>query len=1170
MTKSWKWFKRILWVLLGLFVLLFLAVSVFVYIINSESYLEDYLKENLGVEAQVGELDVSLLSGTVKVSSSVIGPKDDPFIQFEQLEGELDYSHLWSSQLTVELLQLTNAKVRYPFEFKLKESEERAEATSLPFDFIDVAAIDVNNLDFEYRGEVSLFAEGANVKVRNLPVAEDGFLLFEDLQRLVKASKTTLQAELKTLSSDKTELNQLSLNAHIEEQRLIIDEINSGQSSININLLDHSQGIAAAAEDEKVTAAVTPEKDELDLPFSDVVIKTIDLGKTDLAIQDKQELSIKAIEAEFSELLLVKDKKALWLDWPAFYKAQDSNFTLSSQSMQSDILGFESLSLEGELKQGQFVIPKLNLIKPLVRINTDDNTDEATSTGEVEASGSNAWHLPFKAASLANAAIEQGELQLTTDDEEHSVSDIEVELANIPLIMNHQPLFAIESLDVGGEEASVALNNAAYSGAYGTIDKLTSTLALTNSVAEIRGLAITNPDIQYQVSSEANSQSGPASETASEAGSENKGQLPVSTISLSNLKVDNASVDLAVNDDSYVGEGVNVELSGVPLYEQGEWRVASPDRWQEQINLVVSAQSVEVPQGRLSGLSLSSEYVNNQLTLTQVDLAGADLTINAAADDADQSSPSSDNLPIDYVQLNNIDLQQVNLKYQNDDVRYQIADGHLALGAFPLVRQGQLVSEPMPHFDGTANRMSLNVAELITPEGKVTGLESQGTLRNKDLMLDYLRTNSADLTLKQVATEPPESDQQETLEKQEKPQNFALRTVKIGDLKLRNVNAEFTQEAGEDSKTYLVKNLYLGATELLLAKNHQTIDQWYGSQLENAFTLVALKVEKIAQEQNDVNNLTVTAVQSGQKITVEPLRMTVNEAPISAKWVIDLSQQPYRSNYISDFKNLSLDKLVDPADESSVAMSGNLQGDIDIEFSGLDSESIVNSLDGRVLVSNQTPVTLHRLNVNKVLRSFLDTQKFGLLDVGGFLLAGPLGLLASQGVNLQDTLSQLGADKGDTHFSHFNVDMDIKDGVLTTKDVAAATLKYRFAFNGRVDLGKQEFKDFEFDIINEKGCSEYGQTLNGSLLSPEIETFTAAFDAVTGSITGLFKQGVGLITGGACSAVYEGVVPHPKDGAEIIPKDQQRTIDPNAKGDSEIGAEEGDADLEEADNSNSN
>lgn len=280
MTKSWKWLKRILWVLLGFFVLLFLAVSVFVYIINSESYLEDYLKEHLGVEATVGELDVSLLSGTIKISSSVIGPKDDPFVQFERLEGELDYSHLWSSQLTVELLQLTNAKVRYPFEFKLKEDETTSEETSLPFDFIDVAAIDINNLDFEYRGEVTLLAKGAEVKVRNIPVAEDGFLLFEDLQRLVKASNTTLEASLKTLQSDKTQLNDLSLNAHIDGQRLVIDDVYSGQSSININLLDHSQASSVPAtqvkQDGKSSNPTSPKAESLELPFNDIVIKKID------------------------------------------------------------------------------------------------------------------------------------------------------------------------------------------------------------------------------------------------------------------------------------------------------------------------------------------------------------------------------------------------------------------------------------------------------------------------------------------------------------------------------------------------------------------------------------------------------------------------------------------------------------------------------------------------------------------------------------------------------------------------------------------------------------------------------------------------------------------------------------------------------------------------------
>ena len=42
------------------------------------------------------------------------------------------------------------------------------------------------------------------------------------------------------------------------------------------------------------------------------------------------------------------------------------------------------------------------------------------------------------------------------------------------------------------------------------------------------------------------------------------------------------------------------------------------------------------------------------------------------------------------------------------------------------------------------------------------------------------------------------------------------------------------------------------------------------------------------------------------------------------------------------------------------------------------------------------------------------------------------------------------------------------------------------------------------------------------------------------------------------------MVPHPEDGAEIIPKEQQQTIDPNA----EDAIEEDNADEEEADNAN--
>jgi len=224
MTKSWKWIKRVLWFFLGLLVLLFLAVSILVYVVNSESYLEDYLTDTLGVEAHIGELDVSLLSGTVAISSSTLGPKDNPFLSFESLKGELDYSQLWSSRLTVELLELNNTKARYPFDFQLKSSENAAsEETNLPFDYIDVAAIDINNLDFVYSDGFSLEAKGTDIQIRNLPVADSGFLLFEDLDRLVKASHTTVDAKVSALTSDKSQLNDLELYAHIDNKQLIID-----------------------------------------------------------------------------------------------------------------------------------------------------------------------------------------------------------------------------------------------------------------------------------------------------------------------------------------------------------------------------------------------------------------------------------------------------------------------------------------------------------------------------------------------------------------------------------------------------------------------------------------------------------------------------------------------------------------------------------------------------------------------------------------------------------------------------------------------------------------------------------------------------------------------------------------------------------------------------------
>ncbi|WP_223670427.1 AsmA family protein [Kangiella shandongensis] len=1135
MTKSWKWFKRVLWVLLSLFVLLFLAVSVLVYLVNSEAYLEGYISDNFGLKADIGELDVSLFSGTINVSSSVIGPKDKPYIQFDSLKGELDYSELWSSRLTVERVELTNTKLRYPFEFQLKESDEpESEDSSLLFDFINVTAIDINNFDFIYEDGVSLVIKNANVQILDLPVAEEGFLLFGDLERLVKASKTRVDASIGSLSSDKSQLNQLELHAFVDKEQLIIESLKSGHSNLMIDLLDHSATSSAPA------TVAQADSEPLQLPFNDVMIKHIALGKTNLAIKDKEPLSIKNIEASFNELLLVKDKQALWLDWPQFYQSQNSRFELRTDVMESSVLGYQVLELKGRLKESTFTFPELHIKQPTVTVqsSTAESSSPETSAPAI--------FLPFKRAVLKNGTIEQASFEYTQGEEHHQVQGVNIELSELPLIRNNKPIFDDNKLDVGQTLATIQLENASYNGNFGQIEQVASHLSLQGADLSVKTLALMDPVIRYRL---------PDSPAVEETASASEATpFALNSIQLEQLAVSGAGFEVTQDDSTYAGTGVNIDLRTVPVYAGSQWVIAQPNQWQGKTELELEAATITLPQGRLQGITAASSIENQTILVHGLALQQADLAV-VAKDEVQSAEAQDQPLPIDTVELQGIDLNNISFTYQQQEEQYSISNADIRLQSLPLIRNGQLLSQPADFMQSGSNQLSFNIASITIPQGTIRGLSTQGVLRQRDLSLDHFITESAEfkLTLPKAVADDTSSDEGAVAKTQSETEAFILRTFKVADLKLQNTNAEVTQQTEEGEVQTRVNNLYLGATELMLVKNNQTIDQWYGSQLENAFSLIALNVEHVQQKQNDIRDLTVTAVQSNQNIRVKPLRLTYNEAPLSAEWNIDLSQQPYHSTYVSTFNDLALEKLIEPADEKSAALSGQLDGDINLEFDGLEPESILSSLQGSILVENQTLVTLHRLNVNEVLRSFLDSQSFGLLDIGGFLLAGPVGLLASQGVSLQDTLSQLGADRGDTLIPNMHVDMTLDQGVLQTKDVAVATEKYRFAFNGQIDLGKQEFNDFEFDIINEKGCSEYGQTLNGSLASPEIETFTAAFDAVTGSVVGLFKQGVGLLTGGACSSVYDGEVPHPEEGVEIIPKDKQRTF--NEEGE-ESGSED--------------
>ncbi len=1028
MTKLWKWGKRLLWVLAGLFILLMLSVSILVYLINSESFLEKQIQEQFGMNSRVGELDVSLFSGTVSISKTRIGPENNPAITFDQLTAQISYSGLFSS-LLIDSIELEKAVIHYPFDYQLVQSNE-AEANNdneaFFFEQLNVSEIRINNSGFVFNDDVYLEAKGINLVIAELPVAQSSTFLFTHLTDFFKQSNTTIVADIEQFKTDKSSLSQVNLKAEVIESDVVIQELSSASADINIELTDNQTSSTNTANQ---TPANNQGSQASNLPFKDLLIEKIDIGTTNFKLQGSYELAVEDFQAHFSELILVKDKAPLWADWEEFYRQQNSRYELSSKALTSSMLSYDQLELDGELNNSAFNIKQLMIARPLV----------------------------------SYSSVEPSEITDATETE------------------------------VSTEEGNVAL------------------------------------------------------------------RFPFAAITLNQLTVDDGELNLQLND-SYTAQAINLQAQQLPIILDHGLVITDPASWPSTVTAKLEASNVSLPQVTVAELMAEAQSESGKLDVSSVQVSDVNLELDLAGSEqadlvthSDNDSDTASNavtIPFETIGLHNIKVQQFGMVANLEGESVEVDNASIEVADFPLVLDGAMFG--LDSLSSVNTSFSIASDRLQTNQLTVDGLSANGNLAESRLVLESVANRSGKLNLD--LTSPPE--QQESDSKSNANSKLPLQSLVVNKLNIRNFNGDILRlvekinaegETVSTKESLIITDIDLMASNLSLIKNGQLISQWYDSQLQNAFKTIELKVAKAQQDEDVFSEIDIKATQANRKIVVNPLTVNVNDTNLNADWVIDLSQPGYASDFKFDFENLELSQLVRPDNEESIALRGKLSGLADLTFTGLSPEKIFDSLNGQILIANTEPVQLINLNVNKVLERFLESQEFGLLDIGGFVLAGPAGLLLSQGVSMQGVLSNLGANKGDTMFGQINMDMVVENGVLKTRDVAASTQYYRFAFDGNIDLSIMAFNDFEFMILNDEGCKEYSQTLNGSLSSPEIQTFRTAFDAVTGSVVGLLKSGVGLLTGGYCEGVYDGKVAHPDEGVEI-PHPELKPEEPEQEG----------------------
>ncbi len=207
----------------------------------------------------------------------------------------------------------------------------------------------------------------------------------------------------------------------------------------------------------------------------------------------------------------------------------------------------------------------------------------------------------------------------------------------------------------------------------------------------------------------------------------------------------------------------------------------------------------------------------------------------------------------------------------------------------------------------------------------------------------------------------------------------------------------------------------------------------------------------------------------------------------------------------------------------NASMLGELNMSLNLSVKGATEPELVRSAQGKFSLRSEGLV--HKgIDLDHLIEKFENTQRIGIVDMGAFFVAGPLGTLLTKSYDYGRVYTaSLGGESG---ISRFVCDWDVKNGVANAADVAFSTKHNRVAMKGRLDFVNGRYEDVTMAVLDDKGCARFVQKIHGSFRKPVIEKIST-IESLAGPVLNLFEKTKGLL-GGECKVFYSGSVKQPE------------------------------------------
>ena len=310
--------------------------------------------------------------------------------------------------------------------------------------------------------------------------------------------------------------------------------------------------------------------------------------------------------------------------------------------------------------------------------------------------------------------------------------------------------------------------------------------------------------------------------------------------------------------------------------------------------------------------------------------------------------------------------------------------------------------------------------------------------------------------------------------------------------------------------------------EINLAIKDLSIADTSGGIIKNVSFTGTMDCKELLQKDLRIENLKAPMKADKGVFSLKPLTMDIFGAKGEGDVAADKTEADAEYKINLNVSKLDFEKLQESFGVARlIGGKGNLSVSLTVKEKG--GRSLIKGMDGTLSLRGDNLIT-YTVDLDKVLSTYETSQKFNLVDVGAFFIAGPLGTVALKGYRYGDVYYQTKGGRGTiTQFvSHWK----IKNGEAGATDCALATHHNRAALKGKLNLVSERFDNVTVALLDDKGCATFKQTITGSFDSPRAGTVSSV-ESLTGPIFDLYRKAKRFAQAGKCEVFYSGAVQQP-------------------------------------------